>query len=290
MPALPLTNEDLGALRRAKATLDNPGLAMKLASAIGTPFEKLLSHLPMGANATITDATHLALKRCLKVALRTVDGPRGLDAGAVLTGDDTVMRAAKPPAKPHNWLHKIAVATTGAAGGAFGLFALPVELPLTTTLIFRSICEIGRSEGEDFSDDMQLQCLMVLGMGGASKSDDNAELGYFFVRGALAQAVSKASAELAAKGFASHGSAALIRLLNVIAARFSVQVTEQIAAKSIPVIGAVLGALVNTVFIEHFQQMARGHFTVRRLERKYGEAAVRAAYDASVIDVEPASR
>jgi hypothetical protein len=289
MPAPPLTNEDLGALRRAKATLDSPGLAMKLASAIGTPFEKLLSHLPMGANATITDATHAALKRCLTIALRTVDSPRGLDAGAsygsVLTGDDTLAPAAKPPAKPHNWLHKIAVATTGAAGGAFGLIALPVELPLTTTLMFRSICEIARSEGEDLSDDTQLQCLMVLGMGGSSKSDDNAELGYFFVRGALAQAVSKASAEIAAKGLASHGSAALVRLLNVIAGRFSVQVTEQIAAKSIPVIGAVLGALVNTVFIEHFQQMARGHFTVRRLERKYGEAAVRAAYDASVIDV-----
>ncbi|GAH40179.1 unnamed protein product, partial [marine sediment metagenome] len=51
-------------------------------------------------------------------------------------------------------------------------------------------------------------------------------------------------------------------------------------------IGAVLGATVNTLFIDHFQQMAHGHFTVRRLERKYGSVAVKAAYQA--IDASPA--
>ena len=64
------------------------------------------------------------------------------------------------------------------------------------------------------------------------------------------------------------------------------QVSEQVAAKSVPAIGAVLGAMVNTVFIDHFQQMAHGHFTVRRLERKYGSVAVKAAYQA--IDGSPA--
>jgi hypothetical protein len=81
----------------------------------------------------------------------------------------------------------------------------------------------------------------------------------------------------------SHGSAALLRLLNTIASRFSVQVSEQIAAKSIPAIGAVLGAMVNTVFIDHFQQVAHGHFTVRRLERQYGQALVEATYQ--TVDV-----
>jgi hypothetical protein len=90
--------------------------------------------------------------------------------------------------------------------------------------------------------------------------------------------VSKASSEVASKGFTTHGSAALLRLLNAIAARFSVQVSEQIAAKSIPAIGAVLGAMVNTVFIDHFQQVAHGHFTVRRLERQYGQQTIEAVY------------
>jgi EcsC protein family len=263
--APPLSEDDLKALRRAKHQLESPALSMKLASIVGAPLEKLLSRIPAFANEKITDATELALRKCLSIALRTL-GRR--DVASTIA-----------PERPSNLLHKFAVATTGAAGGAFGLFALPVELPVTTTLMFRSICDIARSEGEDLTAvETQLQCLTVLGMGGTSSEDDDADFGYFIMRGALAQAVSKASSEIATKGFTTHGSAALLRLLNAIAARFSVQVSEQIAAKSIPAIGAVLGAMVNTVFIDHFQQVAHGHFTVRRLERQYGQPTIEAVY------------
>src|ERR1700722_18438132 len=268
---LPLSQEDLDTLRRAKEALESPSLTMKLASVVGSPIEKLMARMPNIAQEKIDDATQAALKKCLQLALRTL-GKTSID-GVVL-----------PSEKPHNLMHKLAVATTGAAGGAFGLFALPVELPVTTTLMFRSICDIARSEGEDLSSiDAQLQCLTVLGMGGASKADDDADYGYFIMRGALAQAVSKASSEIATKGFSAHGSAALLRLLNTIASRFSVQASEQIAAKSIPAIGAVLGAMVNTVFMDHFQLVAHGHFTVRRLERQYGTELVESAYQ--TIDI-----
>ena len=268
LAAAPLSADDLATLRRAKHELESPALTMKLASIVGSPMEKLISRMPSIASDKVNDATQLALRKCLQIALRTLGRPMG---GAPLGVSD----------RPSNLLHKFAVATTGAAGGAFGLFALPVELPVTTTLMFRSICDIARSEGEDLTSvDTQLQCLTVLGMGGTSKADDDADYGYFIMRGALAQAVSKASSEIATKGFTTHGSAALLRLLNTIAARFSVQVSEQIAAKSIPAIGAVLGAMVNTVFIDHFQQVAHGHFTVRRLERQYGTDAVQTAYQA----------
>ncbi|CAD6544483.1 EcsC family protein [Paraburkholderia sabiae] len=274
LAAAPLSADDLATLRRAKHELESPALAMKLASIVGSPMEKLISRMPSIASDKVNDATQLALRKCLQIALRTLGRPMG---GAPLGVSD----------RPSNLLHKFAVATTGAAGGAFGLFALPVELPVTTTLMFRSICDIARSEGEDLTSvDTQLQCLTVLGMGGTSKADDDADYGYFIMRGALAQAVSKASSEIATKGFTTHGSAALLRLLNTIASRFSVQVSEQIAAKSIPAIGAVLGAMVNTVFIDHFQQVAHGHFTVRRLERQYGTDAVQAAYQAIDVSLE----
>ncbi|NLP61412.1 EcsC family protein [Paraburkholderia sacchari] len=280
---------DLAALKRAKHELETPPLGMKLAAIVGAPVEKLIAKLPAVANDKVNDATQAALRKCLQIALKTLGKPGerapGIaDAGAAAESTQITTSVAKqgekPGAKPSNLLHKFAVATTGAAGGAFGLFALPVELPVTTTLMFRSICDIARSEGEDLaSADTQLQCLTVFGMGGRSAADDEADFGYFIVRGALAQAVSKASSEMATKGFAAHGSTALLKLMQTVAARFSVQVSEQMAAKSIPAIGAVLGAMVNTVFIDHFQNVAHGHFTVRRLERRYGEAAVRAAYE-----------
>ena len=39
------------------------------------------------------------------------------------------------------------------------------------------------------------------------------------------------------------------------------------------------GAAINTIFMGHFQDMARGHFIVRRLERMYGEEVVKSTYD-----------
>jgi hypothetical protein len=269
--ASPLSQGDLASLRRAKEALESPSLTMKLASLVGSPIEKLMAKMPTVAQEKIDDATQAALKKCLQLALRTLS-------------KSTIDGVVLPPEKPHNLMHKLAVATTGAAGGAFGLFALPVELPVTTTLMFRSICDIARSEGEDVHlIETQLQCLMVLGMGGPSSSDDNADIGYFIVRGTLAQSVSKATSEIASKGLSGHGSTALLKFLQTVASRFSVQVSEQVAAKSIPAIGAVLGAMVNTVFMDHFQQMAHGHFTVRRLERQYGQLAVERAFQ--TIDV-----
>jgi hypothetical protein len=44
--------------------------------------------------------------------------------------------------------HKILVFATGAGGGSFGLAALTIELPVTTTIMLRSIADIARSEGE----------------------------------------------------------------------------------------------------------------------------------------------
>jgi hypothetical protein len=42
---------------------------------------------------------------------------------------------------------------------------------------------------------------------------------------------------------------------------------------------ALGGASVNYLFIEHFQETAQGHFTVRRLERAYGKDIVRTEYE-----------
>jgi hypothetical protein len=52
-----------------------------------------------------------------------------------------------------------------------------------------------------------------------------------------------------------------------------------VAAQAIPLIGAAGGALINTIFIDHFQNMARGHFIIRRHERRYDKDMIRQAYD-----------
>ena len=71
----------------------------------------------------------------------------------------------------------------------------------------------------------------------------------------------------------------MMRFIAKIASRFGMVVSQKAAATAIPIVGAVGGITINTLFINHFQNMARGHFTIRRLERKYGEETVKAEYE-----------
>jgi hypothetical protein len=176
-------------------------------------------------------------------------------------------------------LHRFAGATSGALGGFFGLPGLLVELPATTVIMFRSIADIARSEGNDLRDPVtRIQCLEVFAFGGPTAADDASETGYFAVRAAMATAVNEAVQHVTARGMASRGAPGLVRFVDKIATRFGIVVQEKFALELFPLVGAVSGAAINTIFISHFQRVAHGHFTVRRLESIYGEEATRVTY------------
>ena len=80
------------------------------------------------------------------------------------------------------------------------------------------------------------------------------------------------------ESLASQTAAPIAKLINQVAARFSVQVTEKFAAQTIPVIGAAAGASINILFITHFQKIATAHFSLRRLERKYSKYLIQQTY------------
>jgi len=95
----------------------------------------------------------------------------------------------------------------------------------------------------------------------------------------LAKTATEAARFMAERGVIGEGSPILLRFVTQVVARFGLVVTQKVAAQALPVIGAVGGAAVNYAFIEHFQNVARGHFTVRRLERVYGKKLVRTEYE-----------
>ena len=256
-----LARQDLAHLKRAKELLENPGLAAKLSSTLGSPVEKGMKMLPVKWQKAVHKATESALMKALDVAVSSL-------------GE----RRASPS---RDRMHKLAAAASGAAGGAFGLAAIGIELPVSTTLILRSIADIAAAEGENPRHiDTKLACLTVFALGSTRDARDNAaESGYFAARSALATAVTEASKYLAEKGLAKGGAPALLRLISLIAARFGVVVSQKSAAQMVPVLGAAGGALINTLFIGHYQDMARGHFIVRRLEKIYGAEPVRSAYE-----------
>ena len=167
-----LSADDLDALRYAKRLLENPSLAAKITNVIGRPIERGLDLLPQKWSQVVARATRTSLETALEVALATMGNT--------------------PRAPSWERLHKLAAATTGAAGGAFGLAGLPIELSVSTTLMVRSIADIARSEGERLeTPEAKLACLEVFAMGGRSSSDDASESTYFFIRGTLARAVSE---------------------------------------------------------------------------------------------------
>lgn len=255
---------DLNDLRAAKTRLEHPSLTAKLADLVGGPIESGLRRLPKNWNDKVSEATETALFKGLEFSVRTMGSPN-----------------TKPS---HDWLHKVVVVGSGAAAGAVGLYSLIVELPFSTCVMLRSIADIARSEGHDVSlVEVKLECLEVLAFGGRSSGDDAVETGYWTVRGALAKSISEAASHLTEKGLTKEGAPALARLIAAIASRFGAVVTEEVAAKAVPVVGAVSGAAINYLFMNHFQEMARGDFAVRRLEKKYGTALVEKTYGNLVI-------
>jgi EcsC protein family len=250
-----MSNEDLEDLRRATHLLGTTSLAARVANAVGRPLEQVVAMLPRGATDVVTAAVNRALAGALDVAIRSLRSR-------------SLWRTEA--------LHKLAVATTGATGGAFGLAAITVELPVSTALMLRSIAEIAKEEGESLDQaEPRLACLQVFALGGPTAQDDALETGYFAVRAAMAKGLAEAAEFVAKEGIAARGAPALVRFVAQIAARFGVPVSQKIVAQSLPVVGALGGASINVAFLHHFQDVARGHFIMRRLERKYGAAAVR---------------
>ena len=219
---------------------------------------EIIERLPEGAREIISAATRKSLETAFAFAISTM-GDRRQEAA--------------------NWAHKIIVAATGATGGAFGLPALTIELPISTIIMLRSIADIARSEGERIKlPDAKLACLEVFALGGRARADDAAESSYFAVRAILARALAEAAEYIAERGLAQETAPPLIRLIAQIAARFGVPVSEKAMAQSLPIVGAAGGALINMLFIDHFQDVGRGHFIVRRLERAYDPELVRSEY------------
>ncbi|HEY3912797.1 MAG TPA: EcsC family protein [Stellaceae bacterium] len=259
-----LSDADLTALAAAVRRLERPGFAGRVANLADRPAGLVARALPGPAAAVVAKAAERALEQALEVALFSLRG--GWLAAGRLGGG----RIA----------HSALALASGAIGGAFGLAALAIELPVSTTIMLRAIAAIARQEGEDLADPRtRLACLEVFALGApAMTADETGEAGYFAVRALLAGSLGEAAAIVVDRGAAQSGSATVSRILAPIVARFGAVVSEKLAAQAVAVLGAVGGAAVNLAFIEHFQDLARGHFTVRRLERVYGAEAVRCEY------------
>jgi hypothetical protein len=141
-----LSPADREALAAAVQRLESPSLAGRLAALAGKPVGFVQRALPATASTAVAKVAKHALERALDVALYSLRNRR-FSGGRKL--------------------HSGLACTSGAIGGAFGLAALAVELPVSTTIMLRAIAAIAQEEGEDLADPRTgLACLEVFALGG----------------------------------------------------------------------------------------------------------------------------
>lgn len=252
-----MTQEHIEELKNAKLQLENISFAVKVSNLIGKPIEIGMNRLPEKYKPIIMDTTRKILLQGVNLLTYTFNNNLSLN----------------------NISYKIGVAVTGSLGGMFGLASFIAEAPVSTMVMLRAIMETAKRNGEDLGNiETSLSCLSVFAFGNISKSGDSSESGYYSTRYALAKSISKAAEFIAEKGLVEEGAPVIVKFITNIATKFGAVLTEKAAAVAVPLIGAVSGAIINILFINHFQNMAEGHFTVRRLERVYTKTIVQNTY------------
>jgi hypothetical protein len=247
-------------LARAVTLLQQNSFITMLAHRAARPVNAIVAALPSFVGETVLNASKNAILQCLRIALK--------------------------PRKPRSFLGiagnypALASGIAGAVGGFAGVAGLAVELPLTTVVMFQSITKIAAAEGEDLSRlEARLACLQVFALSADGRGPAALESGYYAARDALAKSADEAASYVLRRSTSLETGPAVVRFVSAIAPRFGLLVSQELAAAAIPIIGAATGSSLNIAFVQHFNNIARGHFAVRSLERKYGDTRVREEFE-----------
>ena len=198
----PIGAEDMASLAAAVACLESTSLLARFSAIAGQQIDLAARFVPARFQRYGAHATHIALRAALRMALTSLN---------------------KKPQPASRQMHRGMAAVAGAAGGAFGLAGLAVELPVSTTLMLRAIADIARSEGEDLANpEAALACLEVFALGGAKASGAALESSYFAVRTLLAQSVSEATRFVLSQRVIDETAPVLVKFIAQIAARFGI--------------------------------------------------------------------
>ncbi|WP_299647763.1 EcsC family protein [uncultured Jannaschia sp.] len=219
-------------LRLAAKMQAASGLGLQLLSVIGSQAENMLDMLPKPVRSGLEKATATALEQSFNAAALSRRGRIG----------DT-----------SDWLTRAITFGTGAAGGFGGLPSALAELPVTTTVMLRSIQSIADEHGFDPAlPEVRAACLRVFAAAGPLDDDDGTDLSFLTLR-------------LSVTGPAIQG------LIAKVAPRLAIPLGQKLAAQAVPVIGAAAGAATNYVFTSYYQEVARVQFGLMRLAAQTGE-------------------
>ena len=207
------------------------GVGMQVLGLLGGQAEGVLKRLPKSVTDQMGTVTWAALETAFDVAARS--------------------RNALPDQK--DWLNTAVTMGTGAMGGFGGLPSAVAELPVTTTVILRAVQGIAVEHGFDPKEEAtRMDCVQVFAAAGPLADDDGIDTSFLSMRLGLTGATVQS-------------------LLTRVAPRLATVLGQKLAAQTVPVLGAVVGAAINYAFTSYYQDMARIHFGLRKLSDELGE-------------------
>lgn len=236
--------------RLARQYLRAGGVGMEFLNMVGGSAESALRRLPSIVTSRLDRVVLRGLENAFDAAGRSRDLVR--DRG--------------------DWFNRLVTSVSGAAGGLAGLPGALVELPLTITLLLRSMLEIAEEHGLDpESETVRRECLRIFAAGGPVADDDGVDTGLL-------------AARLTITGQTIQG------LIAKVAPRLSATLAQKLAAQAAPLFGAVAGASINFTFASYYQQLARVHFGLMRLADETGlpREALTEALALRLRQIEPA--
>ena len=260
-------------IHQAADYLESTPLTKQLANLVHLPGKSLIESV---VPSWMVDVFAKSLSQILSVATKTI----GEEANQT---EKTLEQQVNGNSA---FWHRVAVTLSGGMGGFFGLPGLAIELPLTNLVIFRSIASIAQGFGEDICTlETRLECMTVFSHGSPSPHDDGNDSSYLRSRVLMTAHIVECSTYFAQKvpmtianPITDFTAPQLVQFIAKILSRFNIIVSQKVIAQSVPLVGAACGALINNLFLGHFNEVATYHFGLRNLEKKYGRELIHSEY------------
>ncbi len=254
-----LSPADLEELRRAVEILERGSFTARVSQLLGRPFDELMLRLPEKTTRLIVQLTQQALEHAFEAAIRTLPERENFSTSPLF--------------------HKVASGLSGLVGGGFGMVGLALELPVTVTLMLRAIAAIAQRHREDPRDlEVRLHCLEVFALGEPKAQRNRDRSGYYAVRVMLGRSLRRAARELMQHETLKKGTPFLVQFIQQVATRFGLHISKRVALQMMPTLSAMTTAALNIMFMEFYCELAEAHFTIRELERRYGEQQIEQLY------------
>lgn len=212
------------------------GILVKFTNYAGSFSESIINKFPPDWKTQIELATEKALHHASEAASNS----HSENEGNKLLGW----------ARGKKW-HSVAAGVSGVVTGFIGLPGAIIDIPVSTTLLLRSIQEVASEHGEDVHDiDIRKECISILGLGDLN-SLGSGGLGI-------------ASTRIAVSG------QTLTQIISRVLPQFTSQVTQKILAQAMPLVGALAGGGVNALFSNYYRTLAEVHFGLKKLGKETG--------------------